>query len=711
MQGNAIIQAVHSLRHVLFKLAIALPCVLPAAPGPIQSVAELYRAIYQHHGETASFDIRARVNAVNYEGERNFSEIAVGSGDGNIGLLVLPHVASFIPKPGDLIRATGYISYGEGHKRYANVKAFEFLRHETPPPPLEASLAELLKGHRDFQYVSVRATVRDAVRSILNENWITLGIIDEQCSMAVPVRADAPTAERLLALIGQDVVIRGFCSPSDPGRKQTGRQIRICDPTAIQLAQKDGKQSSVPSIDDIENSHPNVIATLGVHSASGIVVAVWQHRHAIVRESNGRHVRVDFREPEAPPAGTAVTVHGFPESNFIHVKLINATVVSSTASTLPHEAATDVKIPSFRLGTKVSGMRYYTQLHGKLVRTCGTILTMPSEENDWRMSLESDGECLAVEAEPLIPALGGLTGVCEIQLSGVCVVEAETWHSISPQNVKFLLVPRFESDLAVLSRPSWWTPARLLLAICALLTALFGIILWNFLLRKAALQKGRALAREQLKHLKAETKAVERTRLAVELHDTLSQTLTGVSLEITAAAQCGKGNAEGMLKHLSIASRTLDSCRNTLRDSLWDLRNHALEDRDMNAAIRTTLQPHVKGIELVVRFNVQRKKITENTTHDILCIIRELALNGIRHGRATVITVAGCVDNGKILFSVKDNGCGFDPNACPGVCEGHFGMQGIRERLSGLHGSIVYESDGKQGTKAKVVVPLHDDIE
>ena len=83
--------------------------------------------------------------------------------------------------------------------------------------------------------------------------------------------------------------------------------------------------------------------------------------------------------------------------------------------------------------------------------------------------------------------------------------------------------------------------------------------------------------------LTSELKTGERTRLAVELHDSLAQNLTGVAMEIEAAIRSG---GDGASPHLTIADKALKSCRTELRNALWDLRNQALEEPVMKDAIR-----------------------------------------------------------------------------------------------------------------------------
>ena len=143
-----------------------------------------------------------------------------------------------------------------------------------------------------------------------------------------------------------------------------------------------------------------------------------------------------------------------------------------------------------------------------------------------------------------------------------------------------------------------------------------------------------------------------------------------------------------------------------LRNTLWDLRSAALDEPSMDAAIRKTLCQKLAGVDLSVRFNVPRATFSDNTAHAVLKIIRELATNALRHGKATSLKIAGTIDNGNLLFSVRDNGCGFDPDLAPGIAQGHFGLQGIVERLERLNGEMKIESSPGNGAKVTVTLPI-----
>ena len=103
-----------------------------------------------------------------------------------------------------------------------------------------------------------------------------------------------------------------------------------------------------------------------------------------------------------------------------------------------------------------------------------------------------------------------------------------------------------------------------------------------------------------------------------------------------------------------------------------------------------------------------RERLSESTTHAILSIVRELVVNAIRHGRATHVWIAGEYHDGRITFSVRDNGCGFDAASAPGPLDGHFGLQGVRERVKESGGSVDIASSPGNGTRIDVELKMEN---
>lgn len=259
-------------------------------------------------------------------------------------------------------------------------------------------------------------------------------------------------------------------------------------------------------------------------------------------------------------------------------------------------------------------------------------------------------------------------------------------------------------------RSPWWLHTELLVIIGLLLAGLATMSAWNLSIRIVSRQRARRLLQEEIAHARTRLKVEERTELAVEIHDSVSQALTGIALQLEAALATGRQDPARAEKSLATASQMLASCRRELRGCLWDLRTRTFEEHDLTEALVQTLAPHLKDVRAHVRFNVSRSRLSESTTHAIIKIVRELTVNAIRHGRATTLRIAGEMTGDVIRFSVSDNGCGFDAATAPGPRDGHFGLQGIRERLRKYGGSLTLAAN-RPGTKATVTLPTVPDKE
>ena len=87
--------------------------------------------------------------------------------------------------------------------------------------------------------------------------------------------------------------------------------------------------------------------------------------------------------------------------------------------------------------------------------------------------------------------------------------------------------------------------------------------------------------------------------------------------------------------------------------------------------------------------------------------IAVIALGGIVTSES--IKVAGAVEGGSLVFSVTDDGCGFDMSNVQGIGQGHYGLQGIRERLARLHGNMSIDSETGKGTRVRVSMPIPEE--
>ena len=636
--------------------------------------------------------------------------------DGNYVRLISPYTwQQYHLAAGDIIHAHGKtIRINNGIANgfvNADCLSIEITGHVEPEQPIDTTIGDILTGRHHFYPVRIQGTVRDVFIDEIDHGYqhVVLSADRKSIAFAIPIPKDSATT--LGVLVGAEVRVTGSCLPASNGFRHLSQNVLYlhstneieiitpppCDPFAV------------PPIRSIHLDETAAIMNLGRHSAKGVVIAVWQKRDFAIKTDDGSIVNINLADSPPPAGGDMVDVAGLPDTDLYRINLRRAIWRKQPGSSRqeleraePMDAAT--------LFSDGKGHNEINPIfHGKAISLRGLVTGVPSAGmNDGIVRLQCGDFAMPVDASATPDAVKSLEIGCEAEISGTCIVKTDSWHPNEPlpRIRDVVLVVRGPSDVKILAPPPWWTPGRFLVLVAVLLAALVAFILWNVLLRRLADKRGRELMRTQLSQEESKLKVQERTRIAVELHDTIAQNLTGVSLEIDSAEQLAAKNPDAMLKHLGMAARTLQSCRNELRNCLWDLRSRALEEADLNEAIRRTIAPLVSDVDLAIRFNVPRKALSDDIAHVLMRIVRELVQNAVRHGGASQVKIAGSLDGDSLRFSVNDNGRGFDPATRPGVMQGHFGLQGIHERVNQLNGELSIESAPGKGAKVSASLKM-----
>ena len=614
---------------------------------------------------------------------------------------------------GQIVRASGYCELGYFAKDLFLRLTNAVVTGSAPiPEPKPLTATQILEGEGDFSLILIRGFLTDAFEDDIASGCVIALLNSDGHIFHTWTSKTDDILKKLRSLINADIEITGFCRPFIGGKRRFSihsisfrsveKDIRVLTPPAA-------NPFDAPNLEGLIRTQTSHIATMKRRSVRGRVLAVWDGQHLLLSHGDGFAARIDLAAGETlPAAGDWIDAVGFPETDFFNINLTNARIrpAPSLDTSAPEAAPTSAHVICHHHDTG----RFDYDYHGKAVRLSGIVRSIPGPGQVLgRMTIEDDGILVPINPGNNPNAFFNVQIGSQVEVSGICVMEISNWHPQSnfPTVTGFSVIIRDPGDIRILSQPSWWTPGRIWAVVGLMAAALLAFFVWNTSLRRLAERRGRELLRGQIESVTDKLKVEERTRLAVELHDSLSQTLTGVSMEIAAAEDLRGEAPKPMLAHLGIAAKTLKSCRDELRNCLWDLRSQALEEKDMTTAIRRTLQPQVNDANLAVRFNVPRARLSDNTAHALLRIIRELAVNAIRHGEATTVKVAGTLDGDRLLGSVTDNGKGFDPDSAPGVLQGHFGLQGIRERLDDLGGELTISSASGQGTKAVFSIPIH----
>ncbi len=696
------------MKHVRkLSLAFALAVTVASAEQELHSLSEISAFIEDATPRSTTFELEGKVLSTFPFPETG--EIILSDSRG-VRLQCFRALNLPQPEPGDTIMARGVANMSRYHEPYISLLEFRVLEHGTVPEPVSVRLSETNARTHHLTTIRTEGVVIDTFPDEIDRRYMILLLKDKD--VVVPVSIPLSVFGDRSDLVDATVRVTGIYRRTVSGvRKFAWPNITPRSPTDIEIVTPPPKDPfSVPPIEKRLYLTSEEIAQMSKRSVVGEVLATWSGDKAMLRTDDGLIVNISLAHGGTlPKCGETIVAAGLPETDLFRINLTSARwkPAAEQPRTRPNEVA-DNAVNAFWHDNHGDSLR--GEAHGKLLTARGIVRTLPSSDDtdNLRFNLDTGEMSISVDVTSNPAVIDALQIGSTIQVTGRCILLTEAGRrNYSSAKVKgFALIIRSPDDIVVLNRPSWWTLRRLTVVISVLIAALIAIYIWNRILQRLVSRRGRELYREQVAHAIAEIKTDERTRLAVELHDSLSQALSGVACHMTVGAEALESDPATAKHYLATARKMLNSCRTELRQCLFDLRSDTLEEQDFSIAIRKTLDQLESNASISIRFNVPRRRIKDTTAHAILAIVRELTGNAISHGGATEVRIAGCVEPGRILFSVRDNGCGFDPANCDGPIQGHFGLEGIRNRLEKLDGTFTIDSTPAGGTKASVTIPL-----
>ena len=342
---------------------------------------------------------------------------------------------------------------------------------------------------------------------------------------------------------------------------------------------------------------------------------------------------------------------------------------------------------------------------GELVQVDGVLLDYFRGPETTVLTLKAEGApftaVLPLQAGaqrlPVAGSLVRLTGVVRT-LQAPAIGTPFPWTPSS-----FELRLRTDDDLRVLQRPAislavWTFGGATVLTSVALLIA--GTLWWQ---SKAKLreQKRQRLARE------AEFAAMikERMRLAREIHDSLAQGFTAVSIQLEIAKHKLPPDATVAYEHIEAARALVRESLAEARRSIQGLRSEALSNADFTAALQRSSARILKDTAIVFHQELEGDiaRLGADAENELLRIATEAMTNTVKHAQARSIHVTCRVREDYGELRVSDDGVGLDggPNLITG-----FGLRGMQERAHRLNGHLVVSSEPGLGTHIIVRIPI-----
>jgi len=518
-----------------------------------------------------------------------------------------------------------------------------------------------------------------------------------------------PFTQPVASLVDAEVSVTGvFISFFNSRREFLGARIFANNPGDLKiLRQAGGDPFSVPIIAlgeamgfssrGMEIHRRRVRGTVTL-SKPGHFFFIQEQQHAL---------RINTRQMEGLEPGEVVEVAGFFQ--------------------MEHHRAEMNEAVFRRVGRQTPPVPKLVSLEQAFVREPRAMYAFPEDYDDLLVALT--GRLVSVDNKPgtplrlnlecegiLVPAefttqqdsafLAALRPGSELLVSGICSLTYSLSRPVNdwPVPVAMKLLLRGPDDVRVVVAASWWTPERLTAALGITALVLLLAIAWVALLRRRVALRSAQLSEEMRAGRDAavefETTLRERNRLAADLHDTTEQSLTGLAFQLEATLALHHKAPERSRQHMTIARQLLDRSREDLRRSIWNLRAVPLEQHTLAEALREVAADRSAGqtVRILVDVRGEESPLPDIVSGNLLLLAQEGITNALKHAHPSQIELSLKFSPVDVELSIRDDGRGFDPAQANGPKDGHFGLQGMRERIKRLGGKLEIRSSPDQGT-------------
>jgi signal transduction histidine kinase len=650
------------------------------------------------------------------------------------GGVFVENISSNQPWPGDVLTLTG-VTFPGGYAPTISKPHWKIIGQSPLPPPRPVAVEELMSGVEDGQRIMISGIVRNAQAAG------PLLQVDLFCGgYRVPVYAPMPTGVDPQKLVGARVRVAGTPATAynAPLRHLVAVDVYVpfaTDFVVEKSAAPDPFQEPITPINNMAQYRASRTFADRVH-VKGVVTYQRKGRDLFIQDSTGG-LQIKTREAVSLSKGDVVEAVGFPEFEDFLPVLEDAVFKKTT------DARVNLAPASPPIDDLLNGLHHsdFITMQGKLLDRLQEQAALPTGESEIKtiLVLQASNRVFTAQAETAQPS-GTLNSIplgSVIEVSGVCFLQSAEDGRI--QSFQILLPAAY--DMRVISRPGWFTAEHLLYTLAVALVVIIVGTSWSIMVTKRnsalkllihqreldqkELQEAHDTLEERVKErteqLKFQVTArkeaevqfkatlVERTRLAKELHDTIEQTMTGITLQLNTVNKLFRGEPEEASRHLGLIRNMVRLSRVDLRRSIWDLRSRELEQFDLYKALSlgATRIASNAGVRVEVETKGNVCPLPEVIEEALLRIGQEAVTNTVKHADAHCIRIELHFSETQVVLEIKDDGKGFAPENSPGPNDGHFGLLGMSERAKRLGGQITVTSAPGTGTVIRVEIPLH----
>jgi len=218
----------------------------------------------------------------------------------------------------------------------------------------------------------------------------------------------------------------------------------------------------------------------------------------------------------------------------------------------------------------------------------------------------------------------------------------------------------------------------------------------------------------RLRHLSSrllDAQEAERKRLAAELHDELGHALLTIKLQLRVLERGLTPEQKNMAENIEALQPFIDDVLDNVRRLYFDLSPGNLEDLGLTGALRQMLDTFTKQhkeIRWQIRLDNLDREFPLPTQTVIYRIVQEILTNIGKHAEPSRVSVRVKRNPTAALFTVEDNGCGFDTSQIHSLADPNrgLGLAAMEERVRMQGGTLEIISRENQGTRIAFTLPL-----
>ena len=205
----------------------------------------------------------------------------------------------------------------------------------------------------------------------------------------------------------------------------------------------------------------------------------------------------------------------------------------------------------------------------------------------------------------------------------------------------------------------------------------------------------------------------ERQTISYDIHDGLAQYLAAAGMQFQAHDSMRENSPDEAKKAYETAVELVRQAHSESRRLISEVRPPVIDESGLETAISHLVHEQRRCGGPTIKFDseVQFKRLPSILENAIYRIAQEALTNACKHSKSKKVTVTMTQEGQDVRLEVQDWGIGFDPEA---IGKGHFGVEGIRQRVRLLGGRLTIESKpGARGVRTLDLraVALEDWIE